>query len=321
MSDIKTYQPLVLQMDHVFPSEPVGEWDGGKWTGHKWVLEVKAEEPGKAPLQFLLNDRAGDKPGVTLLKEIPAHANSKMCRLHHGNNMHDHQCWDRVAANKVCMLLNQTADGSWAPATGANGPNGAFGCHVTVGNYPDEEVFYSSFCPESPARLSPTFTQTCDFGRLSFVLRSGADPYVLTRQFTKGTMDLGNTPSQTWLQGVIMVVVGGLLLCPTFALSFQGCLDARRRRAESNRRAHVFDDIRGSGAPRESVDTNTSDEEMGYGSKSKWDARQGAPPQGAMPAPIGGGAGQWDWCGRCGEGMSMQETYCPSCGARRRGGA
>eukprot|EP00283_Hemiselmis_rufescens_P005529 CAMPEP_0173434684 /NCGR_PEP_ID=MMETSP1357-20121228/13179_1 /TAXON_ID=77926 /ORGANISM="Hemiselmis rufescens, Strain PCC563" /LENGTH=454 /DNA_ID=CAMNT_0014399567 /DNA_START=95 /DNA_END=1456 /DNA_ORIENTATION=- len=267
-SDIKTYDPLVLEMDHIFPAEPVGTWDGGKWTGAKWVLEVKAEEAGKPPLQFLLNDRAGDKPGVALLKEIPTHANSKMCRLHHNNNMHDHQCWDRVAANKVCMLLNHSAEDSWQQATGANGADGQFGCRVTVGNFPDAEVTYSTYCPDSPARLSPAYTQSCDFSRLQFVVRSGTDPYVLVRQFTKGTMDLGSTPAQTWWQGVIMVTVGCLLLCPGVALSVNSLLEARRMRAAQNRSAHQFHDV-AAGAQRVSMDTATSDEEVGFYDRSK----------------------------------------------------
>lgn len=137
-----------------------------------------------------------------IMKYVAVGANTKMCRVHYGGLMINGQCYERVAIAGVCMTIQDTSAG-WQPPPA--GRRGCFGSPM--------EVLFGKSCPGSHAHLTSD-DPTCDFSLANMTLRSLHDPHEVALSLTSGTLNFGLTPHENWVQGMVMLVIGCVLLLP-----------------------------------------------------------------------------------------------------------
>mmetsp|Transcript_21779 Transcript_21779/g.34130 ORF Transcript_21779/g.34130 Transcript_21779/m.34130 type:complete len:432 (-) Transcript_21779:241-1536(-) len=196
LQDIHQYSPLKF-LDHGFlPKNPVGEFEDYKFNGPKYTIQIKGEVGGKS--------KTWELEPMVLMKDVVVGANQKMCRLHHGNNFHSGQCWDRLALHHICVQFNYT-NGEWSSKPN---PAGGFGCEGL------QEARYARSCPSKGLHHLSQHHQSCDFSPVNLTLRSADDPHIKALIMTAGTLNFGSTPKENWQSGIIMLVVGCIMLCP-----------------------------------------------------------------------------------------------------------
>jgi hypothetical protein len=207
----------------MLPASVPGHWDMDKqaWTGPAYKFQVRAVHKGEETVVALA-------PAVAY-QEVHIGANQKMCRLHHGNNFHSGRCWERLAFNGACLQL-ALVEGKWARPTykDAQGKDREqLGC---TGN---TEILFRPSCPGNGYHRILGSDPACDFSLANATIRSNADPYVQAGIMTGGTYAFGDTPHEVWVQGIIMIVVGTIMLCPVIPVLLVNC--SRRRAAYASR--------------------------------------------------------------------------------------
>mmetsp|Transcript_68927 Transcript_68927/g.111834 ORF Transcript_68927/g.111834 Transcript_68927/m.111834 type:complete len:496 (-) Transcript_68927:317-1804(-) len=228
MEGITAYEPLRWVGTGVLPASLPGRLEPGSngvtaWTGGNYKLQLRARSAGK--------ETVFDIETIQPLKETPVAANLKMCRLHHGNNFHDHRCWDRVAISQVCLRLNHTSDGWKAPEDMQRG------CAAGT------ELSFARSCPGSAAmgRGQMSDDPGCDFSQVNFTVRSLEDPHTVAMSLTHGTLNFGYTPHENWVTGLIMMCVGGVLLCPVAPVVCMWLSQKRSRHSQYMTNDSIFE--------------------------------------------------------------------------------
>jgi hypothetical protein len=191
-----------------------------------YKVQLRARSPGTEGKVMVF-----DIDDIEPLKEVPVAANTKMCRLHHGNNFHDHRCWDREAISSVCLRLNYTSDG-WKAPEGMNR-----GCAA------GSELSFSRSCPGSSimGRNQLNDEPGCDFSHVNFTVRSMDDPHTIAMQLTDGSLNFGYTPHENWVTGIVMMVVGGVLLCPLGPIFWTWACSKRASHSRYMKSDSIFD--------------------------------------------------------------------------------
>lgn len=231
MEGILPYEPLRWVGTGVLPASPPGHLERGedgmnRWTGSKYKLQLRARSPGNDGKVAIF-----DIEEIEPMKEVPVAANTKMCRLHHGGNFHDQRCWDREAIAAVCLRLNYTSDGWKAPEG------------MSRGCVAGTELSFSRSCPGSSimGRSQLSDEPGCDFSHVNFTLRSIDDPHTVAMTLTDGTLNFGYTPHENWVTGIVMMVVGGVLLCPLAPMCFVWVRNKRTSHSRYMASDSIFD--------------------------------------------------------------------------------
>ena len=230
LEGIHTYEPLRWVGSGVLPAAPPGhleEQDGViKWSGAEYQLQLRATTKSGKSSVFNVEP-------IEPMKEVAVAANTKMCRIHHHNNFHNGRCWDRVAISQVCMRLAHTLEGGWgAPADG-----------VSRGCAAGAELSFGRSCPGAGYSSHGLGAQDpgCDFSHVNFTVRSMDDPHIIAMSLTDSTLNFGNTPHENWVTGILMMCVGGVLLCPVAPIVFYKVCKRRSRYIKSMRSDSIFD--------------------------------------------------------------------------------
>uniref|UniRef100_A0A7S4P7B8 Uncharacterized protein n=1 Tax=Guillardia theta TaxID=55529 RepID=A0A7S4P7B8_GUITH len=215
MKGIKNYTALKLVALGMLPKTIQGHIDHatGQWVGNKFKLQVKSVHQGMTSVI--------DIEPFDIMKYVAVGANAKMCRVHYGGLMINGQCYERVAIAGVCMTIQDTSAG-WQPPSA--GRCGCFGSGM--------EVLFGKSCPGSHAHLTSD-DPTCDFSLANMTLRSLHDPHQVALSLTSGTLNFGLTPHENWVQGMVMLVIGCVLLLPVIPSC---CLYIHSKRSSYDRR-------------------------------------------------------------------------------------
>jgi hypothetical protein len=284
MKGINSYEPLRYVGKAVLPESLPGQLTnlddghGVHWTGHMYKLQLRARKDGKETIF--------DIEPIEPMKETPVAANVKMCRLHHGNNFHDHRCWDRVVISQVCMRLNYTSDGWQKPK------DMPLGCAGT------SELAFSRSCPGSASigRGQVGDNPGCNFSNVDFTVRSLDDPHIAAMSMTKGTLNFGYTPHENFITGVVLLSIGLILLCPVAPVCWYWLMQKRSRHTTYLASDSIFQrpptyDRTVTQSPAPSADSGATDDDyrVDIGKHSRLDTqspRRRAPSK-ERPAPDG----------------------------------
>ena len=165
-------------------------------------------------------DRAAffEAEGVPLYKVVKSNAGSKRCRLLHGVIVKGY-CVQLYTLAAVCVKIGKGAGGRWDLDSALGGDAGCEPNSHTFATDRNGTVHYRAIGAASLDEIEVGFT-----------VRSAADPYLIARNATHGSLSFGATTKDRKVEGTLLLTVGIVLSLPAVFVAIDRWKLRRRRR-------------------------------------------------------------------------------------------